>query len=69
MQAIFYGATCFKTGGAFTCTLTLTNGICIHGNCECSVVPANILQRSKSRHLENFLGTRVVDLLAKSIQV
>ena len=47
MQAIVCGATRFKTGGAFKCTLTLTNGICIHGNCECSVVPCQYIPAIK----------------------
>ena len=54
MQAIVCAATCFRTGGAFTCTLTLNNGICIHGNCECSAVPNQYIPTIKVKAVGKF---------------
>lgn len=54
MQAIVCAATRFRTGGAFTCTLTLNNGICIHGNCECSAVPNQYIPTIKVKAVGKF---------------
>ena len=54
IQAIVCGATRFKTGGAFTCTLTLNNGICIHGHCECSAVPCQYVPTIKVKAVGKF---------------